>query len=415
MKKPATVPVSLLERLIPLRELDREALAALAREAEFQHVPARTMLFRKGGRDDWTRYLVSGSIVLADSDGTELTLTGKGNAAVVEQPLGLEQPFAATAVASTDSRLLRLPRARILTLLERARQSEADDADAEDDDDRREEAGSRLFYRLFEDLMAERLELPSMPEVAARVREAVAQPDTDAAEVAKIIQADPVVAAQVMKAANGLLFVGSRQVDNLNAAVIRLGLRHTREMVTAITMRQVFRSRNPLLNKRMVEQWMHSTLVAAIAAVLARKLPDFSPDRALLAGLVHDIGIVPMLAHAHEYPELAEDPGLLEATIREYRGQVGGLILRRWRFPDDMVAVPMAAERWYREHDGPGDYADLVLVAKLYALGPRGKRPGPAAVPAYGRLGLDRLRTEGGSILDEAREEIAAVQQLLLV
>lgn len=412
MKKPATIPVFLLERLIPLRDLDQEALAALVREAEFEDVPARTVIFRKGGHDGWTRYLISGSILLAEGAEAERTLTGIGDAAVVEQPLGLEQPYAETAIAHTDCRLLRLPRDRILELLEQARLPEIDVTEV---DSTQGEPGSRLFYRLFEDLMKERLELPSMPDVAVRVREAVAQPDTDAAEVARIIQADPVVAAQVIKAANSLLFAGSRPVDNLNAAVIRLGLRHTREMVTAITMRQVFRSRNPLLNKRMVEQWMHSTLVAAIAAVLARKLPEFSPDRALLAGLVHDIGIVPMLAHAHEYPELVADPGLLEATISEYRGQVGGLILRRWHFPDDMVAVPLAAEQWDREREGAGDYADLVVVAKLHALGGQGERPEPAAVPAYSRLGLDRLRTDGGSILDEAREEIAEVQQLLLV
>src|SRR5690606_40020380 len=107
--------------------------------------------------------------------------------------------------------------------------------------------------------------------------------------------------------------------DSLTAAIARLGLERVREIVLAVTMRQVFRSRSPLLNKRMVELWMRSTLVAAVAAVLGRRLTGFSSDRALLAGLVHDIGVVPMLANAYEYDELVRDPGLLEATIDAYR------------------------------------------------------------------------------------------------
>jgi HD-like signal output (HDOD) protein len=411
MNKPPTISVSTLEDLVPLRELTPDALMILAQEAEIEDVPARSVIFRKGGRDEWTRYLLSGSILLAERPDGEHTLIGMGDAAAAAQPLGLTQPHAATAIARTDCRMIRFRRARIEELLESSQlpQIEVAEVDTEQGD-----ASSRLFFRLVQDLMEEKLELPSMPDIAVRVREAVSDPDTGAPEVAKIIQADPVVAAQVMKAANSSLFAGSRPADSLTAAIIRLGLKNTREIVMAVTMRQVFKSKNPLLNKRMVELWMHSTLVAAIAAVLARKLRGFSSDRALLAGLVHDIGVVPMLAHAHEYDELARDPGLLEATIQEYRGQVGGMILRRWNFPEDIIVVPLEAENWHRQHDQPADYADLIVIAQLKSADGRGGMPSPIEVPAYQKLGIDQMSAAGGSVLDEAREEVAEVQRLLL-
>lgn len=411
MNKPATISTSVLEDLVPLRELSPEALVSLAQEAEIEDFPARSVIFRKGTQDEWTRYLLSGSVLLAERPDGEHTLIGMGDAGVVNQPLGFTQPHAATAIARTDCRMIRFRTARIQELLQSSRLPEIEVAEV---DAEQGEAGNRLFFQLVQDLMEEKLELPSMPDIAVRVRQAVSDPDTGAPEVAKIIQADPVVAAQVMKAANSSLFAGTRPADSLTAAIIRLGLKNTREVVMAVTMRQVFKSANPLLNKRMVELWMHSTLVAAIAAVLARKLRGFSPDRALLAGLVHDIGIVPMLAHAHNYEELARDPGMLEATIQEHRGQVGGMILRRWNFPDDMVTVPLEAECWQREHAESGDYADLIIVAQLHAAGGMGGLPAPTDVPAFGKLGLDQMVNDGLSVLDEAREEVAEVQRLLL-
>lgn len=402
---------SVLESLTLLRELSEEALAALAREAEFEDVPARRVVFRKGGRDVWTRYLVSGSLLLTESATGDSTLIGMGDAAIADQPLGFSQPHTATAITQTQCRLLRLPTARLQELLESSRLPEIEVAEV---DSAQGEAGDRLFFRLIEDLMTEKLELPSMPDIAVRVREVIANPATGAAEVAKVIQADPVVATQVIKAANSSLLAVGRPVDTLTAAVARLGLDNTREVVTAVTLRQVFRSSHSLLNKRMVELWLHSTMVAAIAAVLARKLTGFSPDRALLAGLVHDIGVVPMLAHAHEYEELVDAPELLEATIGEYRGQIGAMILRRWKFPDDMITLALEAKQWLRQHDGPGDYGDLIIVAQLHGAAGMGELPPPAAVPAFQKLGLDRLSVDGRSVLDEAREEVADVQRLLL-
>ncbi|KAB7628473.1 HDOD domain-containing protein [Alkalilimnicola sp. S0819] len=406
----------MLEDLIPLRELDQEALEALADLAEYEDHPARSVVFRANSEDPWLRYLVSGSLVLATPDGGRESLVGMGDSAMVTRPLGLEQPFPHSALAGTDVRLLRMPRERVLDLLDHHRlpQYQVDVVDAENTED----SGSQLFYQLFEDLMEDRLTLPSMPDVAVRVRQAVSDPDSGAPEVAKIIQADPVVAARLMKVANSPAFGGAQPADSVAAAVVRLGLKVTREIVTAVTVKEVFKSSSPLINQRMTELWMRSTLIAALATVLARKLKGFSPDRALLAGLLHDIGAVPLLAHAHHYPELAGNPNLLSRTLDAYRGQVGGMLLRRWNFPEEVIAVPLNAGNWERSHEEAGDLADLVIVAQLQSVAETAEAsryPLLSETPAYRRLGLDALGiSDSTPVMDEAREEIAEVQRLLM-
>ncbi|MBA1146267.1 HDOD domain-containing protein [Ectothiorhodospiraceae bacterium WFHF3C12] len=408
------VTPELLEGLVPLRELTGEALSELARCAELEDLPAKTALFKKGSTDEWTRYVLSGEVVLVDGPGSQAsTVVGMGDGAVATQPLGLEQPHATHALARTDVRLIRIPRQRIEQALEESRLPDYDVAEVE-----AESSSEQMFYGLIQDLMEDRLELPSMPDIAVRVREAVSDPDCGAPEVAKIVQADPSVAARLMQAANSALFAGQSAADNLTAAIVRLGLRNVRELVMAVTMREVFKAKNPLLNKRMVEVWMHSTLIAAISSVLAKKLKGFDSERGLLAGLVHDIGVVPMVANAAEYPDMVSDPAKLEATINAYRGQVGSMILRRWNFPDDMVDAATEAENWERDHDGQADYADLVIAAQLQSMAgtsDAAKVPSLEQIPAYNRLGLAEIGiTESEPVLEEAREEIAEVQRFLM-
>ncbi len=412
----ATIDTEILESLIPLRELTSDALAELAREAEIEELEARSVIFRKGGDDEWARYVLSGTVVLVDDEKRQRAVTGTGNAGVAPQPLSESRPYTCHAVAGTAVKLIRLPSGRIQQLLESSRLPEYGVEQIASNSDN---VGENLFYRLFEDLMSDRLELPSMPNIALRVRDAVTEREAGAAELAKILQTDPAVAARVIQAANSAVYSGQPQVDSLQPAITRLGLIVTREVVTAVALRGVFRSKNPTLNKRMEELWMHSSLVAAIAQVTARRLEAFEPERGLLAGLVHDIGVIPMVTNAAHYPELIRDPGLLEATIQQYRGEVGTMILRRWNFHEDVIQVPLWAEDWdrYKEDTSP-DYGDLIVVAQLQALSsdPGGSAsPAFTDTPAYVRLGLEAQGiTDGASMLEEAREEIAEAQRLLI-
>ncbi|MCO6439640.1 MAG: HDOD domain-containing protein [Nitrococcus mobilis] len=137
----------------------------------------------------------------------------------------------------------------------------------------------------------------------------------------------------------------------------------------------------------------------------------------MLAGLLHDIGAVPILAHAHDYDELTQGPEFLESTITAYRGRLGAMILRRWNFSDELITAVLEAENWYRTYEGQADYADLIIASQLQSYsGAEASRHYPSLdeLPVYNRLGLAELGiSECAPILEEAHEEIAAVQRLL--
>ena len=73
---------------------------------------------------------------------------------------------------------------------------------------------------------------------------------------------------------------------------------------------------------------------------------------------------------------------------------------------------PKEAENWYRDHPGPADYADLVIVAQLHEG--VGGDIDPSKVPALARLGLSPEEIDRGlELLHDAQEEIATAGRLL--
>jgi HD-like signal output (HDOD) protein len=167
----------------------------------------------------------------------------------------------------------------------------------------------------------------------------------------------------------------------------------------------------------MQDLWSHSAHVAAISAVLAHKTPGFDPDRAMLAGLIHDIGIVPILAYADRQPEILANPADLAETVRELRTLIGVQIVRKWDFPSDFEDVVIHAEDWYRDSGQQATYSDIVMVSQLHSFIGKidiKKMPKMDELPAYKKLAAGNLDVDLSiDILDQVRDEIETIRQML--
>jgi HD-like signal output (HDOD) protein len=272
-----------------------------------------------------------------------------------------------------------------------------------------------FLRRIADDHRAGRLPLPPLPMVAVKVRQAVEDERLGVADVARVIQLDPALTAQVIQAANSAHFGGLAPVANVLGAVSRLGMRGVRDRVMALTLKGVFAHPSPATARRLQSLWQHSVRVAAISHVLGSIGPDLDPERALLAGLVHDIGALPLLAYAEEYPVLARDELLLDRVMERLRARMGALVLRAWGFEDELVRVALEAEHWTRDPAPMPDYADVVVLANIFSdFGSSATRPNLATLPAFQKFPLGALGPEGGvEVLEEAQDQIRVVMSML--
>lgn len=240
------------------------------------------------------------------------------------------------------------------------------------------------------ELEAGKLVLPTLPDVALRVSDAADDPNVSLDELAEVIATDVALATQLIRVANSPLYRGRFPVDNVQTAVSRLGLKITKNLVSSLIMEQMFNAPSASLEARLEELWEHSVEVAAISRVLASKQPGISTDEAMLAGLAHAIGVLPILLKADREPERFDDAEGLRAVIRNLSAPVGVAILEKWGFPEGLVEVVAEHENYQRQSVGEPDLVDIVQVANLQShYDDHGMGEAElASIPSFAKLGV---------------------------
>jgi HD-like signal output (HDOD) protein len=223
-----------------------------------------------------------------------------------------------------------------------------------------------ILHDLTQLIKNDEIRLPTLPEVALRARELAQNAGASAQDIARLINTDTAMAARILKVANSPLMRGPREVRDIATAIARLGLTCICNLITGLAMEQMFRAHSDIIDRAMRRSWHHATEVAAIANVMCRHYtPSLEPDQAVLAGILHEIGVLPILTYGEEHNTF-QDPAVLQSVLDKLHPIIGTRILEEWRFPKELVDVPrylLAFDR-ITGTDAP-DYADLVMVANL--------------------------------------------------
>ncbi len=261
---------------------------------------------------------------------------------------------------------------------------------------------------------SDRLVLPTMPETALKVREVADDPDANIKDLGFVIGHDAALTARIIKVANSPLYRASSKIEDLNMALMRLGMTLTSSLATGLAMEQMFQATSDIVDRRLRDVWKRSTEVAGICTVLCKHRTKLRPDLATLAGLVHQIGILPILSYAEEHPVLLKDGISLDSVIEQIHPKVGAKILSSWEFPAEIQNVPFEHINFSRNAPA-ADYADLVTVGMLqsyFGSNHRYSELDYREVTAFERLGLDPdvQSAEAEDLSEEMEAAIAALQ-----
>lgn len=412
-----SLPLRRLKQFQPLNRLTDEQLVLLASRAERRvHGPGQRVAER-GARDGLDLFLIAGVVELESADGRKATIDSESEKAV--NPIARLQPrmYDVTAVRHCEFLVVEQD---ILNQLLRAAPVPQVEIESGDSFGKDESEEHHLLMEFYSKLRSNQINLPSVSDVAWKVRRIVDRDDTGAEQVALAISADPAMAAKLVRASNSPLYRGFSDVRNVREAVVRLGMRTTRQLVTVFAMREVFKTRQPALQKEMDRLWRHSREVAALCWVLADSATRLNPEDAMLAGLLHDIGVVPVLVQAEHHVNLFADQTNLAHAIAELRADVGTAMLENWSFPSTFTEAVRHAEDWAFECREPEpQLVDVVIVAQLHSMigsSQNANLPALDEVPAYRRLGeLELNASRSLQLLTEARARVDEVHRLLSI
>lgn len=258
----------------------------------------------------------------------------------------------------------------------------------------------------------DKLVLPTLPEMALKVREVADDPEASIQTLAAVIANDAALTTRIIRVANSPLFRAPREIEDLNMALSRLGMQYTCNLATGLAMEQMFQATSDLVDKRLREVWSRSSEIAGMCHVLCKHCTNLRPDQAALAGLVHQIGVLPILSFAEEHTSLLRDSMTLDKLIDAIHPNLGVKILTVWEFPSELRNIPKDHLQFDRKIDKP-DYADLVTVSMLQSYAGSQKSFAKVdydQVTAFGRLGLDpTIETAEAEDLSEEMEAAMAM------
>ncbi|KTC64457.1 histidine kinase [Pseudomonas fluorescens ABAC62] len=244
------------------------------------------------------------------------------------------------------------------------------------------------------------LVLPTLPEVALKIRKAAEDPDISISDLSKVIGRDTALSARLIKVVNSPSLRATQEVTDLHTAITRLGTNYSSNLAIGLVMEQIFHARSDAVEQKMRDVWRRSLEVAGVSYALCRRHTQLKPDQAALGGLVHQIGILPILIYAEEHYELLSDPVSLNHVIDSIHPLLGDKLLSDWDFPEMLAKLP--GQYLNLERDSTSlDYIDLVQIATLVCH--YGTDHPLANVEAWNVPAMKKLKVDPFKGLDEAR------------
>ncbi len=196
------------------------------------------------------------------------------------------------------------------------------------------------FGELIEaELKSEKLHFPTALDVTLRIKRLADDPDSSLQDIAKVVAAEPVLSARLVRIANSAaLNPSGRAIDNVATAVQRVGLATVRSAALAVAAEQLAgdqRSRNMKIIASGL--WMHSVEVASWAHSIAREVKTVSADSALFAGMMIDIGQFYLVARASEFPAMEQNIDRFGEFVSIWSEPIGRAILELFDLPETVL------------------------------------------------------------------------------
>ncbi|WP_305909568.1 HDOD domain-containing protein [Methylomarinum sp. Ch1-1] len=402
-RTPYQGPITFLKQLVPIGQLDEQQLSEL-RIFKISYEPG-AIIFNRGESTESLLYLLSGVVHLETAGRQGLDIAAGTFEAL--HPLSSGEYRNVTAICKKQAEVISIPKLAMDLYRQRYNINPKRLLDLP------ESYQDNALLNKF--IAADNLVMPALPDVAIKLREAMRK-DIGIADVAKIVMLDPAISAKLIQVANSPFYRSVSPITTCHNAINRIGLLSTKNIVTSISLRSLYKNKRNELNILARNYWKQSIRISALSYTLAKLTDCRDPEEALLAGLITNIGIVPFLKFADNQADDVYSLEEVHSALPFVTGALSALILDKWHFPDDMKNIPLETQNWFL----PGDdtqtsLADIVLLAKYHRhIGAESmaKLPPITSLPSYAHIKHAELTPDKSlKILHDAKQQINEAMQ----
>lgn len=224
-----------------------------------------------------------------------------------------------------------------------------------------------IYRRVVSQLMQGEEQLPSLPTITLDIRRSLVEPQTSVPQLVKLVSRDPALSALLMKHACSALHRQNRQPQSLHDVIQLLGLREVDRITMAHSIKSLFTLHSPAHKQLFVDSWQRLVLKASICAMLARLLSRITPEHALLASLLSEVGTLAVLS-AFKDEDAIPSRELYFKLCREYSKPLSIIVLKKWAVANEYIDVIRNTGHWHISQGQNLDLSDLVNLALYHAL-----------------------------------------------
>jgi len=217
--------------------------------------------------------------------------------------------------------------------------------------------------------------LPAMPQILLKLIEQFQSESAGMAALSELISKDPGMTSKILGVANSSAYHRSGRKVGLEHSMMALGVDMIKTLVISESVFQVFNNFSHSNSTDLRGFWQHSLSAAVMAREIAAKMRYPHTEEAYLAGLLHDVGRLALLAVAPgEYALnfLAVDDDNLcaveQRTLSISHPEAGAWLVERWNLDsflaDSVLYHHEPAARLELAHP----LVRIVLLAHLLSL-----------------------------------------------
>ena len=273
----------------------------------------------------------------------------------------------------------------------------------------------KILEDIAKDLSGDEITFPTFLDITFQVRTALRDPNLNVEQLAKLVGAEPLMSTKIIRMANSVaLNPSGREIADVKSAIVRVGMEAVRTVSFAVAMEQLLKSKQMQPFENISQRlWVHTSHVAALCRVLAKKLAKINGDEAMFAGLVHDLGVFYLMSRAANFPEFLNDKAELHALLVGWHDNIGHALLSALGSPESILEAVQMHET-DREITSVKKLSDVLYVANKIANRTSGWRD-PELDGVVDTSVLDDLFDAEtlAEIIEESEEEVQSLKAAL--